>query len=94
MQNKLIDRLNKIESILLSQNEKPLTHKEAAKYLNLSHSYLYKLTCSNKIPYYKPNGKKIFFKQSDLNNWLFKNRKQSISEIEQEAIIHIQKGGK
>ena len=35
-----------------------LTSDEAARYLGISKSYLYKLTMQQKIPHYKPMGKK------------------------------------
>ena len=43
--------------------------KQAAKYLNMSCSTLYKKTCSNQIPYNKPAGK-LLFSRSDLDSWL------------------------
>jgi excisionase family DNA binding protein len=70
-------------SELLDQNEKPLNLFEAAEYLNISRSYLYKLTGSKQITHFKPHGKKIYFQKSDLNKWLFRNKRGS--EIEQKA---------
>ena len=62
-----------------------LTFNEASMLLDLSKSYLYKLTHSRQIPHYKPNGKKIYFKRSDLENWLFRNRVSTANELEQQA---------
>ena len=73
--------ISKIHSIF-EQNEKPLTFKEATKYLDISASYLYKLTSQAKILHYKPNKKKIYFKKSDLKNWLLRNRVSTESELE------------
>ena len=44
-----------------------LTTTEAAKYLGLKPSYLYKLMMRRAIPYYKPNGKLCFFSKADLD---------------------------
>ncbi len=44
--------------------------KEAAYYLSMSISALYKLTASGAIPHYKPNGKKIFFDKEELDAWI------------------------
>jgi excisionase family DNA binding protein len=67
------------------------THKEifnfneACKYLDLSKSYLYKLTHLRKIPHYKPNGKKIYFLVVDCDKYLLKNRVLTQSELQQQA---------
>ena len=74
-----------------TESDRPLTFKDACKYLQCSTSYLYKLTHKRLIPAYKPCGKKLYFKITELNKWLFRNPIKSQSEIEQEAINHIQK---
>jgi excisionase family DNA binding protein len=90
-QDSILQKLNNLEQ-LLQQDEKPLSFIEACNYLNLSHSHLYKLTSQGKITFYKPQGKKLFFKKSDLNNFVFRNRKESESEIEQKAIDYVFNG--
>ena len=82
------ERLSKIESLLLSQEE-VLGFDEAAKFLNLSKSYLYKLTSSRKIPHSKPNGKVIYFARSKLENWALRNRIKTVEEIDQEVSNNI-----
>jgi len=47
-----------------------LTTVEAAEYLGLKKSYLYKLMMKKKIPYYKPHGKLCFFDRNELDQWL------------------------
>ena len=69
--------------------KKVLSVNEASEYLNISVSWLYKLTHLKKIPHYKPNGKMIYFKKSDLNSWLLRNRIDSEEESEQKAIDNI-----
>lgn len=78
-------QLNRIEEILKFQNAEPISFEEASKYLNVSKSYLYKLTCKNQIPFYKPGGKKIFFEKSELNKWILKGRIKSQSELDELA---------
>lgn len=82
---KIETQLNRIEEIIKVQNVEPLDFTKASKYLNVSKSYLYKLTSKNLIPYYKPSGKKIFFEKSELNKWILKGRIATITEIELEA---------
>jgi len=35
---------------------------------------MYQHTASKKIPHYKPEGKLIYFKREDLDNWLLSNK--------------------
>jgi excisionase family DNA binding protein len=58
---------------------------EACEYLNIGHSHLYKLTSKRQIPCYQPNGKKLYFKRIELDEWLLQNRKCAVKEINQMA---------
>lgn len=66
-----------------------LTTTEAAKYLGLKPSYLYKLMMRRAIPYYKPNGKLCFFSKADLDTWLTNIRVKSQAEIDSEAAQYL-----
>ena len=43
---------------------------EAARYLGVKPSYLYKMMMRRAVPYYKPGGKLCFFAKEDLDAWL------------------------
>ncbi|MDR0332409.1 MAG: helix-turn-helix domain-containing protein [Dysgonamonadaceae bacterium] len=58
---------------------------EASKFLNLSKSYLYKLTSGNLIPHYKPQGKMLYFEKEELENWLRQNPIKTQAQIAREA---------
>lgn len=74
--------------------KKVLTTEEAARYLGVSISYLYKLTMLKKIPHSKPLGKKCYFDREELEQWLLANRIATNEEIEQQAQAYcLQKGG-
>lgn len=70
-----------------------LTAKEVAEYLGMNISYLYKLTMNRAIPYYKPSGKKIYFKLQEVEEWLLSNRISTNEEIDQRAQTYCMKGG-
>ena len=89
--NKIEDRLERIESLLLRQ-QNVLSFNQASVHTGLSKSYLYKLTSGGGIPCYKPNGKHIYFNRTELDNWLLRNRKLTSEEIEEEAINRITLG--
>ncbi len=78
-------------SISETLNKKILNFNDACTFLDYSKSYLYKLTHSRQVPHYKPNGKKLYFKRSDLEAWLLRNRVKTAGEIEQEAIDYVVK---
>lgn len=59
-----------------------LSFKEAAQYLDLSESSLYKLTSESKITFHKPNGGKLYFKKCDLDNWMLQNENKSVQDTE------------
>lgn len=63
-----------------------LTTDEAALYMGIKKSYLYKLTHDAKIPHYKPGGKNLYFKRTELENWLLTNRVSSTEELSQQAM--------
>ena len=64
------DLESRIDGLKCLLENKPLSFREACRYLDLSASYLYKLTHRKAIPYYKPTGKKIFFDRSQLDAFL------------------------
>ena len=87
-QETILEKLNNLEQ-LFQQDEKPLSLSEASKYLDLSKSHLYKMTSKNLISHFKPAGKKIYFRKSDLNNYLYRNKRKGNSELEQKAIDYV-----
>jgi len=62
-----------------------LNPDELCNYTGFSKSYLYKLTHRREIPYYCPNGKLIFFKRSEIDFWLLRNKRKSRIEIDELA---------
>ena len=63
-----------------------LNLSEAAKFTGYSKSHLYKLTHFRKIDHYKPNGKNIFFKKTDLENFLLQGKKEVVPTEDIEAL--------
>ena len=71
-----------------------LTSDEAARYMGISKSYLYKLTMRQQIPHYKPNGKMCYFNRKELETWLQGNRVSTTEEINSRANTYCMRGGK
>lgn len=72
-----------------------LTTDEAAKYLGVSLSCLYKWTMSRQIPHYKsPTGKMCFFNRKEIEAWMMSCKVATQEELEQQAQTLSRKGGK
>lgn len=100
----ILDKLNAIEELLrtvIKNDHKGATVlttslpivfnlNQAAEYVSLSKSAMYKKTAERTIPHFK-QGKKLFFKRSELDDWLTKNRISTHAEIEQMASEYIRR---
>jgi len=64
------------------QTQKALSVDEAAEFTGLKKNYIYKLVCQKKIPFYKPLGGRVFFRQAELENFIFRNRQGPSFESE------------
>lgn len=62
-----------------------LTSEEAARYMGISKSYLYKLTMKGEIPHFKPMGKMCYFNRAELEKWLQSNRVATTAELADRA---------
>jgi excisionase family DNA binding protein len=62
-----------------------LTIEEAAEYTGLSNGTLYVLVHQRRIPSYKPLGKKIYFKRTELDGFMFRNKRPADYEISEQA---------
>jgi excisionase family DNA binding protein len=55
----------------MSEMQKPLNVQQAAEFLNLKPSYIYNLVFYGKLTAYKPSGKRLLFKVSDLEKYAY-----------------------
>ncbi len=76
---------NNFKRMYMENERNLMTTTEAARYLGLKPSYLYKMMMRRAIPYYKPGGKLCFFDKEDLDAWLKRVRVKSQDEIDSEA---------
>jgi excisionase family DNA binding protein len=89
MTNDLIEkRLEHIEKLLLGQKD-VLTFEECCLYTGISRTYMYKLTCTNRVPHFKPHGKTIYFSKEEIDRWLMKNPVKTREQVEQEAANYV-----
>lgn len=77
-------------SATLSINTKPiLSIDEAASFLQMAKSTLYKKTMSRQIPFYRPCGKLIYFDRAELEAWVLENRIATHGELQSRAQAYL-----
>jgi excisionase family DNA binding protein len=92
----ILERLVRIENLLLmeknNQNKeavsqeanKLLTIDQAAHFLNLSRGSVYQLVHKNRIPFAKRG--RLYFSEKELRAWIQSGRRQTVKEIEEDAL--------
>jgi excisionase family DNA binding protein len=74
------------ERILFCQKE-ILTSQEASRFLGISLSKLYKMTCARQIPHFKsPGGRFNYFNRNELENWAQSIRVATNEELSDQAL--------
>lgn len=63
------------------QTKEILDTDELSNYLNLSKSCIYKFLSQGEIPCYCPGGKKKYFKKSEIDEWIFKSKAESLDQL-------------
>ena len=95
MEEELKQVADLITANIIGTTKEVLTSDEAARYMGISKSHLYKMTMQQKIPHYKPTGKMCYFNRQELEGWLQSNRVATNDELEQQAQAYcMKKGGK
>jgi excisionase family DNA binding protein len=103
----ILERLNVIEALLRKATQEPnnatvvlnsalpdvLNLQQASELISLTKSAIYKKTAERTIPHFK-QGKKLYFKKSELYEWLTNQRISTKAEIEKEATEYIGKKGR
>ena len=80
--------------VISNSEKKVLSLSEAAKYLSVSKSLLYKMTSGRKIDFFKPNNGKIFFKKCSLDSWVLQGERPSIDALAIETSNYLKGGEK
>jgi excisionase family DNA binding protein len=94
----ILERLDRIEKAINNLNpsdtinveEKTMDIIELANYIKVAKTSIYGLTNQKKIPHYKL-GKKLYFKKSEIDEWIFSKSIKTRDDIEKEAMEYISK---
>ncbi len=89
--NVVLTKLNELEKLFKHNNDTPLNFVQAAQYLSISHSHLYKMTGQRKIPCHKPAGKYLYFFKHELDEWICRNDDCRLTNEEEKTEVGDQK---
>jgi|SRR5690554_1698437 len=101
--NLILERFDRLEELLFKTSEilfknstlkSTLNVEDLIDYTGFKRSYIYKLVHLNEIPYYKPQGKMLFFDREEIDQWLRQNKSQSKAQIENKALDYFFKSKK
>ncbi len=96
---RLFQKVENIERLLQQQHQPPgpieelLTIQQAAEFLKLSVPTLYGLVSRSSLPVSK-RGKRLYFSNQELIEWVRAGRKKTKAEIQQEAQNFIRKSNR
>lgn len=82
------ERLERIENIVLLQAKEVLNVADLTIILGLSRSRIYHLISARDIPHYK-KGKLVFFKKTEIEDWLLESRIPTNQELEDKASTYV-----
>ena len=88
----ILEKLEKLEQRIGEQNllmKEVLNFNDACNYLDISASHLYKLTSQKSIPHFCPQGKKLYFRRQEIDEWLMRNRQETTEDIETAAANYL-----
>lgn len=91
-EERILSELQEIRKLKLLESKQALTLEDASLLSGLSKSHLYKEVWKKKIPYYKPNGKLLYFDKDELTKWLLSHRVKTVDELETEAANYLVTG--
>ena len=84
----LRQEITELKQYTLLAAKEVLNLNDVAIWTGISKAHLYRLTSEQEIPHYK-KGKNLFFKKSEIEEWMLENKVLTKTEIESMAVTHI-----
>ena len=72
----ITETLEKYFGKVIDLHKETLDVYEVAEYLNLSTSYIRKLTSQKSIPHRKPMGKRLYFVKAEIDTWIVNSKRR------------------
>lgn len=77
-----------VSSAVTLCHKEVLSFEEALRYTGMKKGALYKLTSERMIAHSKPNGKMIYFRRSDLDEWMMSNPMATETDLNTAALTY------
>ena len=87
--NELSKKLDGILKLVTLGSKEVLQIEDVVILTGLSKSHIYRLTSKRKIPHSKPTGGFIYFKRSEIEEWMLQNKILTTDEIDSKASTYI-----
>lgn len=84
----LSSKIERLEKIALLGAKNVLTIDDVALITGFTKGHIYRLTSGQKIPHYKPNGRILYFKKEEIEDWMLQNKIKTTAEIESAATTY------
>jgi len=94
MEDVILKELQELKNLTLLSSKKALNLNDLYLLTGISKSTLYKMVSAKTLPYYKHNGKLLYFDKDEINAYLLQNRIKTNEEVEQEAATYCTKNRK
>lgn len=78
----LVTNNNKV--VIRDEKEELMTVDQLSEYLTIARQTIYGKCGAKEIPYIKI-GKRLYFKKSDIDKWLDNGKRQTVTELHQQA---------
>jgi len=92
LQSEIIELRKDVQSLHVKQEKTFISVQEAAIILDLSVQTVYHYIHQRRIPYYKPNGRNVYFKKGELEEYIERHRIKSDEELDELASNYIVNG--
>ena len=84
----LNEKIDNLSRLTLISSKTVLDFEETILFTGLSKGHLYRLTSNREIPYFKKN-RKLYFKKSELEEWMLDQRIPTKNEIQSQATTYL-----
>jgi excisionase family DNA binding protein len=82
----VLKHLKAVEDRLFMEKEM-LSVQEAARYMDVSRDFIYRLTAAHEVSFYKPTSKLVFIPRKELDEYMHRNVIYSTTEIQRKAVV-------
>lgn len=87
LERQILDTLERMERNALLATKKVLTVDDVCTLTGFTKHHVYTLTSRREIPYYKPNGRLIYFDRDEIEAWMKRGRVDANDEAQEAAAL-------